>query len=398
VSTVRNESTARQIAGFLAVGLLVGRIQAAAGSPPSAPLKQQVEQVVDRYAGPLVSPQGGTPSATHAPGGIVGVYIDGKTFYFPFGRIDDRGHAPTKDTIFGLGSVTKVFTTSILGQRKELFDRSVASGRLPQGYKLQPEEAPVTFAQLATFTGGVPRVPSNCGVRPVCTQPLFVDFINGVKPRGGRLPAPNLYSNAGIGFLGQILMYQDGYERFDGPETTRWYEGHLFSQLGMKHTGFPPKTDAEHPAARAYACQGERYVEISYAPWVPWGTAGRLFSTAADMVRFIMANVGVETIDGKDVQAAVLEGIRQALLPRTEMPEAASRLRQGFAWVVWPEDPATKSCLRGKDGGLNGVSAYVAVNPELHYGVIVLLNMKGVEVQPQAIGMMKGLQPLAIKP
>jgi beta-lactamase class C len=385
-----------RIAVLLAVGLLLGWTHAALGAKNPEDLEAEVKKIVDQYAAPLVSPRDGKPSVKQAPGGIVGVYIDGKTFYFAFGRIDDEGHAPTKDTIFGLGSVTKVFTTSILGQRKELFDQSVTAGPLPAGYNLQPEEAPVTFEQLATFTGGVPRVPSNCKETkpPRCDQPLFVEFINGVKPPGGNLPAPNLYSNAGIGFLGQILMGQDGYKNFDGPEATRWYEEHLFSYLGMRHTSHPPKTDPEHPLAKAYEYKDGKYVEIPYARWVPWGTAGRVFSTAEDMIRFIQANVGVKTIDGKEVPEKVLEGMRQALLPRTEMTKVTSPLRQGFAWIVWPEDPATKSRLRGKDGGLQGVSAYVAVNPELRYGVILMLNMAHVNAQ-RAINLMKALQPLA---
>ncbi|MDP9120965.1 MAG: serine hydrolase [Acidobacteriota bacterium] len=381
-------------AGILAAVLLTGWARADAAAGKQAALEPRVRRIVDQYAAPLINPANGKPSPKQAPGGIVGVYIREKTFYFPYGRIDEAGHPPTKDTLFGVGSVTKVFTTSVLGQRPELFNQSITSGPLPPGYHLQPEEAPVTFGQLATFTGGVPRVPSNCGDNPVCDQPLFVAFINGVKPGGGRLPAPNLYSNAGIGLLAQALMYRDGYKRFDGRDTTQWLSDHLFSSLGMQHTSYPSNADRAHPLARAYDLQGGSYVRIVYAPWVPWGAAGRLFSTAEDMVRFIMANVGVKRIDGKEIPEKVLGGMRQALLPRAEMTQADSSRRQGFAWVVWPEDPQTGSRLRGKDGGLDGVSAYVAVNPELHYGVIVLLNKSGVDA-PRAIDIMKALQPLA---
>jgi CubicO group peptidase (beta-lactamase class C family) len=393
MSIRRKRRRTMHITATLILGLLMVFARAAMAAGKPADLESRVGKIVNQHAAALVNAKGGKPSTQQAPGGIVGVYIDGEAFYFPYGRIDEAGHAPTKDTLFGIGSVTKVFTTSILGQRKELFDQSVANGPLPPAYKLQAEEAPVTFAQLATFTGGIPRVPSNCGENPVCDQQLFVEFINGVRPKGGRLPAPNLYSNAGIGFLAQALMFRDGYKRFDGRATTRWFEEYLFSSLGMQHTGHPPKTDPAHPLAGAYDCEGGAYRRISYAPWVPWGAAGRVFSTAEDMVRFIMANVGVQRIDGKEVPEKVLEGMRQALLPRVPMAKSDTK-QQGFAWEVWPQDPRTGSRLRGKDGAIDGVSAYVAVNPELHYGVVILLNMSGVAA-PRAIEVMKALQPLA---
>ena len=383
-----------QVVGLMITGLLMGQAQYVWAQS----LKPQVERIVDHYAKPLVNP-GGKPSQTQAPGGIVGVYINGETFYFPFGRRDDEGNPPTPDTIFGIGSVTKTFTTSILGQREKLFKESVTAGALPSGYKLQPEEAPVDFEQLATFTGGiVPSVP-DCGCpdqkkQPACTQKIFVDFINSRKPKDGKLPTPDVYSNSSIGFIGQILMYRDHYEDFDAPAATRWFGEHLFPYLGMEHTSHPPKTDPEHPLSVAYGFRGGKYVRVDYACWVPWGTAGRVFSTADDMVRFIMANVGVSTIDGKKVPEEVLEGMKQALKPRTVLKGS---MRQAFAWDVWPEDEPTHSTIRGKAGGIDGVSAYVSVNPELQYGVVVLLNMKGIKTQTPTIGIMKELRDLAKK-
>ena len=369
-----------------------------AGLGPGLPvdLGQKVAQIVDKHASPLIY-QSGTPAANQAPGGIVGVYIDGKSLYFPYGRIDEQGTPPTKDTIFGLGSVTKTFTTSILGQRPELFQQSVTAGPLPPGYRLQPEEAPVTFEQLATFTGGIkPSDPDDCGAHglPPCDQKLFVEFINGITPPDGKLPAPNVYSNSSIGFVGQILMHRDGYQHFGAEHANEWYNKNLFSHIGMYHTSHPPKTDAQHPLSQAYALERGAYTRIEYDPWAPWGTAGRMFSTAEDMIHFVQANVGVNRIDGKPVPENVLAGMRQALKPRTAGPR--SDLRQAFAWVVWPEeDLPVKSRIHGKDGGLAGVSAYVSVNPDLEYGIVILTNMAHVHAQDAAIAIMKALQPLA---
>jgi beta-lactamase class C len=389
----------RRITRAAAVGFLFGWAQSALCAPGPEELKNKVKRIVEDQVKFLVNPDYENADSNRAPGGIVGVYVKGETFYFPYGRIDQQKNPPTKDTIFGLGSVTKTFTTSILGQSPELFQKAVTAGPLPPGYRLQPAEANVTFEELATFTGGIPRLPNNCGLAglPPCGQELFVAFINGVTPPGGKLPAPNLYSNAGIGFLGQILMSRDGFTSFGPEQADEWYHRHLFAFLGMEHTRYPPKKDAEHPLSEAYSYGGGAYRTTQYAPWVPWGTAGRVFSTASDMVRFIKGNVGVTTIEGHEVPPIVLDGMKQALLPRTAMTRE-SPLRQGFAWVVWPEALPVPSQIMGKDGGIDGVSAYVAVNPDLKYGVVVLLNMEGVrEIEQRTIDVMNALQALAME-
>lgn len=396
---ITTRRTVLRASGLLALAILFGPAHAVLGSSIPADLSQEVAKIVDRYARPLIH-SGGAPSATQAPGGIVGVYIDGKTFYFPYGRIDEKGAPPTKDTIFGLGSVTKTFTTSILGQKPDLFHHPVTAGALPPGYRLKPAEAPVTFEQLATFTGGiVPSDPTDCGGngQPPCDQKLFVEFINRITPPNGKLPAPNTYSNSSIGFIGQTLMYRDGHQSFGAEQANEWFGKHLFSHVGMHHTSHPPRSDAKHPLSQAYALEHGTYTRIDYAPWVPWGTAGRMFSTAEDMIRFVQANVGVRQIDGRTVPETVLAGMQQALKPRTAM-SSESELRQGFAWVVWPEELPLKSQIHGKDGGLQGVSAYLSVNPDRRYGVILLTNMAGVPVQPAAISIMNALQPLARTP
>jgi beta-lactamase class C len=50
-------------------------------------------------------------------GVAVAVRIDGRTLFFNYGYADDGGKRPvTSDTLFNLGSVSKVFDTALLGQ------------------------------------------------------------------------------------------------------------------------------------------------------------------------------------------------------------------------------------------------------------------------------------------
>ena len=380
----------------LLVCLVLASLRAAAEDT----LAERVRALAERHLETLIHhPRERRANPLQAPGGIIAVYIGGKQFFHAAGRIDPHGNPPTKDTVFGLGSVTKTFTTSILGQHPELFTQAITAGALPPGFDLQPAEQAATFEQLATFTAGIPSAPDFCSgiTQPVCTQAQFIEFINSVTPKDGTLPAPNEYSDSSVGFLAQILMFRDGFQDF-GPEATEeWLNRNLFSHLGMKNTHTRPVHDAAHPLSAAYNyCSDSGYSHVAHAPWVPWGAAGRAYSTAADMMRFVQAYVGERTIDGKEVPERVLAGMRRAVEPRAPMTKS-SVLRQGFAWVVSPEELPVKSRISGKAGGINGVSSYVAVNPDLGYGVVTLTNLHYAPAEEATMALMNELREVAVE-
>jgi CubicO group peptidase (beta-lactamase class C family) len=356
-------------------------------------LQENIRTIVDRHAGSLVN-SGGAPSASQAPGGMVGVYFGGESFFVPYGKINAAGDPPTENTLFGLGSVTKTFTTAILGQQTELFVKSI-KGFAPEGITIHWPRQP-TFEQLATFTGGI-QPGSPVGVE---TQAEFVKFINNIGAPYYGLPAPNVYSDASIGLLGQTLMNMEGYTSFDAASTFEWFSDKLLSPLGMDSTLAPRVESPLLATPYAFNADTGEYQEVEYRGWCPWGTAGRMFSTAADMIRFITAAVGVDTIGGMPVPRKVLDGIAQSLQPWATIadPPPCSGLeasRQAFAWVVWTPEPIRGTVIRSKAGGVRGVSSYLAVNPALGYGVIVLLNQMHVLDQCPTIGIMMDLLYLA---
>jgi serine-type D-Ala-D-Ala carboxypeptidase/endopeptidase len=73
-----------------------------------------------------------------------------------------RPSPPLADTIFEIGSVTKVFTATLLAALVE--DGSVTlqdavQKYLPADVKLPVRGRPTTLADLATHTAGLPRLP-----------------------------------------------------------------------------------------------------------------------------------------------------------------------------------------------------------------------------------------------
>ncbi len=105
----------------------------------------------------LVTEQVKAELLSSGPGGAaVAVHVDGRTLFFNYGMAD-RARPVTSDVLFNLGSVGKIFDTSLLtlaDQRGELsLDDSIAKHvpELQQGGDIRR----ITLRQLATHTSGL---------------------------------------------------------------------------------------------------------------------------------------------------------------------------------------------------------------------------------------------------
>ena len=167
----------------------------------------------------------------------VGIAYKNQVFYTnAFGLADAANGTPFgTDTPFEIASITKVFTTNMLGQAvfngklklsNQLSQFPTALGKLP------PLTGKVTLQELADFTGGFPSLAPFCSAnpavpgclpskRPTVTQyggTQFLDFFQhavpenfGVSPPApvSSLPAPYHYSDFAIGLLGLLIVDPD---------------------------------------------------------------------------------------------------------------------------------------------------------------------------------------------
>ncbi len=116
------------------------------------------------------------------PALTIGVLMRDSSYSFHYGNVSKNKNAPPPNdqTLFEIGSVTKVFTATLLAQ-------AVAEGKikltdtverfLPKGYKL-PEFGgkPIRFLDLATHTAGLPKYPYNIGNREDGFNNLYKNY------------------------------------------------------------------------------------------------------------------------------------------------------------------------------------------------------------------------------
>ncbi|MGW4113282.1 serine hydrolase domain-containing protein [Actinosynnema sp. NPDC004786] len=207
-----------------------------------------------------------------------------------------RGVPNGPDTLFALGSITKLFTATAVHQLAERGEVSYGAslGTYLSGFRPEVAES-VTVHQLLTHTSGLGRPAINPPRPPGQDQWTTLDeMFAGTAAFIRTLPlrftpgSGNDYSNDGYHVLGEIVARVSGQSYHD------YVREHVFARAGMSTAFFP--TPAEWRADRRLA---HPYDKLGGAEWtdvigmfdggILAGPAGGAFATAADVARFASA-------------------------------------------------------------------------------------------------------------
>ncbi|MDY6781460.1 MAG: serine hydrolase domain-containing protein [Cyanobacteriota bacterium] len=197
-------------------------------------------------------------------------------------------------TIFEIGSVTKVFTTTLLSLLVECgkLELTTPINRLGKAYQSLPNA--ITLESLATHTSGLPPLPSNLNKSmgqdeqnpyAAYTFEELHDYLRTLPSRDMKNAGTISYSNLGVGLLGNILAEQlnQSYEAT--------IVGQICNPLGLLDTRIALNDEQQTRFAAGYLEDGK--------PIKPWDLptlagAGALRSTADDLLAFVAANLQPE--------------------------------------------------------------------------------------------------------
>ena len=305
----------------------------------------------------------------------VGLVKDDKLVYTRALGVADKGtgRPATIETIYELGSVGKVLTSTVLAI---LHDRGVLQiddsvqkwvpsiGDIPE----YPEgSAQITLEHLATHTSGLPGTPANVDhLPPFQWKGYSPELLHEGFKKTELLHAAGeqlAYSTLGMGLVGHVMAIATGktYEKV--------IEDELLLPLGMKDTIIPLREDQQERYSVGYE-SSESSNEVPYYEYGILAGGGAHRSTVPDLARFLKAQWGVPTNDTNPVNMTVRSELHRI---RWKSDDRETMIALG--WFVVPrEGIGTMLVHRGRTPGHGAVVGFI---PEKKAGVIVLTNRGG---------------------
>ena len=261
-----------------------------------------------------------------------------------------------RDSVFEIGSISKVFTTHLLANLVESgkveMDQPISS-HLNFSLKGEPS---ITFHQLATHQSGLPYFPSNVGglfnqknpfkgyttekFEQYLSQKVKLDFQPGENYR---------YSNVGLGLLGYLVesILEQSYETL--------LKEQIFNPLGMS------RSTTQVSEVDAYLVRGR---DRKGAPTPNWNLgalvgAGGILSTPSDLASYA-------------AYSFTLLGSEEGFLGQKPR-EIDTQLDMAMGWHIIKE--SRKAPFLWHNGGTGGYKASMAIDPVQQDAVIILSNV-----------------------
>jgi CubicO group peptidase (beta-lactamase class C family) len=319
------------------------------------------------------------PLTKNRIGFVVASVANGHFDLTAFGSTSLRSNAsiPQRDTLFEIGSVTKVFTATALAKLEQesiLSLNNTVSRYVPDTQRLAGEKAQITLRNLVTHTSGLPRMGAS-----VFRPSRLWNIISGGNPYEGysqsqvhemygkvRLqssPGKKIeYSNLGYGLLATILCQK--------ADTTysNLIQNTIARPLGLKDTMVELSASQQMRMAsgyQGYLRLGDYYLAQKSDPWdfsPGMVGAGGLRSSGQDMLLFLQANMANKTPE-------TCHPCTQAHKVLQETDEQ----RIGMGWFR-KKLPGFQTEIIYHNGVTGGYAAFIAMTADYEYGVAVLSN------------------------
>lgn len=318
---------------------------------------------------------------------VVGVIEGNEKRVIPYGHLDVDDPRPLNgDTIFEIGSITKVFTRLLLAdmaQRGEVALNDPASKYLPSKVRMPERNGRViTLIDLVTHTSGLPREAGNMIYtdtgNPYADYTIgqLYDFLSNYSLKRD-IGSEREYSNLGFGLLGHVLARKadSDYESL--------VRSRICVPLGMNDTRIIFTPDMKKRLAAGHD-PGLTFVENWDFPALPG--FGALRSTVNDLLIFLSAHL--DPI-GSPLEPAITYAQR-----KVPGPAGQEGMDMNLGWGI--------SKINGKEicwhnGGTGGYCSWTGFSPADRAGVVVLSNT-GWLVDDIAFHLLDADYPLAKPP
>jgi len=274
---------------------------------------------------------------------------------------DNDPRKPDGNTVYEIGSITKVFTSLLLADMSlnhQLNINDPISKYLPKNVKVPLSNGKeISLLSLSTHRSGMPRFPYNVDPKNIdepyadYTADKLYEYISNFQP-------PDIdtiwrYSNVGYGLLGLILekIAQKNYETLVTQK--------ICTPLNMSNTVISMNAQQTSNAAVGHAETG---TDVGFTDLGAISAGGALRSTINDLLTFAEANLGLIWTD-----------LFPAML-LTHILRAKKDGNDTYTTMGWTLSNDNGRYLLFKDGGMPGFRSFLGIDKINKIGVVVLCN------------------------
>ena len=291
---------------------------------------------------------------------FVGMIDENGIQQYYYGHTSSGEDTIDENTIFEIGSVSKVFTALLLAdmiEKGEVNLNDPIDIHLPEDVSTPSKnERKITLLDLITHTSGLPRWPDGFPILDMNEQYEYdreelYDYLAKVELTK-EIGSEYSYSNIGVSLLGHILSLQAGqtYEEL--------LKDRVLDKFEMENTCVK-ECDALRDRFAKPHLVGFPINEINLSDDL--AGAGEIRSSGKDMLSFLSYAMGLKDSDLKDSFELTQKVNRQI----------DDQISIGLGWHMTQKD---NRMIIWHNGATNGFTSFVGFDPESDQGVVVLSN------------------------
>lgn len=286
----------------------------------------------------------------------IAIIHNGKTNYYGIIKTNDTIKAiENQNKIFEIGSITKVFTSTVLAsliENKKLKLTDEINSYYPFSFK---NNIKLTFKNLANHTSGLPRLPENLDFSNEANPYKSYDKTQIEEYLKNHLSIENetsklySYSNLGTGLLGYTLglSQKTSFQKL--------LQKNVFDKYKMKNSF----TNSQNLADKLVKGQNPKGEVVSNWDFDVLFGAGGILSTTEDLAKFVNAQFNPKN--------------KELALTRIPTFEVNENMKIGLGWHILKSKSGED--LFWHNGGTGGYSSSMAVNIHKKTAVIILSNL-----------------------
>jgi CubicO group peptidase (beta-lactamase class C family) len=311
-------------------------------------------------------------------------------------RDREAGLPVTQDTLFAIGSVTKAFTATTVAALvdEELLEWDRPLRDYVPGVRLHDPFASdrLTIVDLLSHRSGLPRHDLAWVGQPARSRAEIVRCLRYL-PLNKDLRQEFQYCNLGYLVAGHVV------EALSGVPWEDFVRGRLLEPLGMRRTNLTvDEMLADDDHAAAYTRRDGAIVAVPQRPLPAAAPAGAINSSAADMARWLLAQLAGGEADGAPVISAATLEKQHAPHMLAKLPDlpGLTNYAYGLGWMIGRYRDRQ---IFWHNGGIDGFLTQCMLLPD-GIGVAVLTNTSAsgmdLVVACRVLDELLGIEPLDV--